>query len=67
MNLDLDKEDLVCLVRGSSPSYSVFDHQLLKKAGHFYSDQYARTSWNELHTLTEEELYELYILCKNKD
>lgn len=64
MKVNLDINDLKALVKGSSPSYSNFNNALVKKAGHSYSDQYGRTSWSSLDTLTEEELWSLYQICK---
>lgn len=61
----LDIEDLKSLIRGSSPDYSVFNNPLIKKAGHSYSDQYGRTSWDNLNDLSESELLDLYLLCKS--
>jgi hypothetical protein len=65
MNIDLDSTGLRTLVNGSVPYYDVFNHPLVKKAGHRFSDQYIRTSWNRLNDLTDEELYELYLICRN--
>ena len=64
MKLELDKIDLKALVKGRPPNYGEFDNPLVKKAGHSYSDQYGRTSWNNLDELTDGELYSLYIICK---
>jgi hypothetical protein len=65
MNIELIKKDLENLVRGTCPNYHEFENPLVKKAGHSYSDQYGRTSWNTLSVLTEGELYELYKICTN--
>jgi hypothetical protein len=65
MKVELERKDLEALVKGKSPYYNEFDNALVKKAGHSYSDQYARTSWESLSELTDDELYELYIICKN--
>ena len=65
MKIELDRKGLEILVKGSQPFYSEFDNPLVKKAGHNYSDQYSRTSWQNLSALTEEELYELYLICRN--
>ena len=65
MKIELDRKGLEILVKGSQPFYSEFDNPLVKKAGHYYSDQYSRTSWQNLSALTEEELYELYLICRN--
>jgi hypothetical protein len=65
MKIELDRKGLEILVAGSEPYYSAFDNHLVKKAGHDYSDQYCRTSWRNLSALTDEELYELYLICRN--
>jgi hypothetical protein len=65
MQVELKKKDLIHLIKGSEPDYSEFDNPLVKKAGHSYSDQYGRTSWDNLESLTEEELWSLYVICKH--
>ncbi|MCG8786489.1 hypothetical protein G1K66_12910 [Tenacibaculum finnmarkense] len=65
MNINLDKKGLITLVNGSYPHYNEFDNLLVKKAGHSYSDQYGRTDWSKLNSLTEDELYRLYLICRN--
>lgn len=64
MNVELDRKDLESLVKGSYPNYSEFGNELVKKAGHYYSDQYGRTNWNSLNKLSDEELWKLYLICK---
>ena len=63
MKVELNRKDLEALVKGSSLGYSEFGNPLVKKAGHSYSDQYGRTSWDSLGKLSEEELWELYKIC----
>lgn len=65
MKIELERTELESLVIGKPPHYNVFDNPLVKKAGHRYSDQYSSTSWSSLGDLTDKELYELYIICKN--
>lgn len=65
MIVDLDREDLETLIKGSCPNYSVFNNELVLRAGHSYSDAYGRTSWDNLSSLNEEELYMLYKICKD--
>lgn len=65
MKIELDRKGLETLVLGSEPNYGEFDNPLVKKAGHSYSDQYCRTNWNSLSKLSDEELYQLYIICRN--
>lgn len=65
MKIELDRKGLETLVKGSQPYYNEFDNPLIKKAGHDYSDQYGRTSWRNLSALTDEELYKVYLICRN--
>lgn len=61
----LDKEDLIYLVKGNSPHFDIFDHELIKDKG-IFSDQYG---WNwyeyELKELQTHELYMIHKLCKD--
>lgn len=66
MTVVLDREGLMCLVKGSSPDYSVFSHPLLIAAGHSYSDQYGRMDWHGLDKLTDSQLWELYLICRKR-
>jgi len=65
MKIDLDREGLEALVKGSHPNYNAFNNPLTIKAGHLYRDQYGSTEWRNLESLNEEELFELYIICRN--
>ena len=64
MIIELDRKGLEMLIKGNSIGYEYFDHTLVKKAGHRYSDCYGKTEWNDLKNLTEEELYVLYLMCR---
>ncbi len=66
MNIEIDRKGLEILVNGSVPDYNDFENPLVKKAGHDYNDQYGRTSWCSLKNLTDNELYELYIICRKR-
>jgi hypothetical protein len=65
MKIELDRKGLEILVNGSQPYYNEFANPLVKKAGHDYSDQYGRISWQSLNKLTDDELYQLYLICRN--
>ncbi len=65
MRIELDRKGLETLVKGSQPYYNEFSNSLVKKAGHYYNDQYGRTSWDSLNNLTDDELYQLYLICRN--
>lgn len=66
MVVDLGKGDLVNLVCGVTPNYSLFENPTVKKCGSYYGS-YDKWSWsiNKLSTLSEEKLYDLYRLCLN--
>ena len=64
MNVDLNKEDLISLVMGTSPNYDLMQKPDIQKLGS-YSGSYDRWSWNSsLNELTESQLYKLYLRCK---
>ena len=64
MLIDLQKYDLMSLVRGEMPNYSLFT--CLNDYG-YYDDCRGEWHWHELilERLDKKELYELYLLCKN--
>jgi len=67
--VELDRKDLENLLKATYPTYNQFDNQfdneLVKKAGHEYSDAYGKTYWTKLGLLTDDELQQLYKLCKD--
>ncbi len=65
MVLNLNKNDLISLVNGTSPFYSAFEHPLVKKCG-AYNGSHDKWSWctSNLEYLTEVELLQLYNVCK---
>lgn len=66
MTIDLDKQDLISLVQGSSPHYDIFEHPLVKKSGRYNGGMNDHWSWNyNFSDLSESELFDLYTLCKN--
>jgi hypothetical protein len=65
MNIELDRKGLEILVKGSTPYYTQFNHPLVVKAGHHYAEQYGNTTWSNLESLKDEELYKLYLICRN--
>lgn len=66
MLIDLDTSDLVCLVNGSTPNYDVMSNPLVKKAGTYIGGMADRWCWHgNLGSLQDEDLLELYLICKN--
>lgn len=66
MKIDLDKKDLISLVKGTPPNYSAMDDYRVKCRGSF-SGSYGRWDWNHnaFEDCTEEKILEIYQLCKN--
>lgn len=63
--IELDRKDLEAMIKGSELNYHEFDNPLVILAGHSYSDQYGKTSWRHLNSLTNSQIWELRIICKN--
>ena len=64
MKINLNKKDLISLVKGTSPNYHVMEHPLIKANGHFAGGHFG-WSWNWNFTpLSEKELYRMYLICK---
>ena len=66
MKLELKVQDLANMVKGVSPNYHLFENDLIKRCGNF-NGSYGTWSWDkyELLKLSEKELYELYLLCRD--
>jgi len=62
--IQLSRQMLMDLVKGCCPAYEYFEHKLFLKAGFSYSDQYGTHQYSSLDKLTEDELSEIYELCK---
>lgn len=66
MKVELEKDDLVSLVIGTVPCYNVFDHHLVQKTGRYIGGHVDSWKWDrsEVEKLTQEDLWDLYQLCK---
>ncbi len=66
MICDLKKDDLVNLVKGTSPHYELMDNPLVKRCGSYIGGFHDRWDWNNHfdEDITEQQLWDLYILCK---
>lgn len=65
--MDLDKDDLVSLVKGTSPWYSAMDQPLVQRYGSYSGPRGEEWAWHtwRLKECSEEELLELYQICKD--
>lgn len=65
MTVYLDRKDLIALVEGVSPHYSVFEEPIVKQNGHYIGGHVEKWSWNISSELTEGQLWDLYKKCKD--
>lgn len=65
IKMELDKEDLICLVNGVDLGYVI--PPLARKCGTWTGGFVDKWSWDKykLRKLTEEQLLEVYNECKN--
>lgn len=66
MQEELDKTDLINLASSVGPYYTLFNHPLVSKLGEWQAGRDV-LYWDKhmLKELTEQELYDLYQLCKS--
>ena len=65
MIVELNKEDLISLVKGIKPDYKWFKEPLVSRCGNYVGGLVDDWFWNSnLEDLSEEELWELYTICK---
>ena len=67
MLVNLDRDDLISLAKGTMPNYSVMNHPKIKKHGYMggpHGDEW-KWKWNAFENCTDEEIWEIYQLCKN--
>lgn len=67
MKQELDKKDLIALVKGTIPNYGIMQNTLVKSNGYYIGGLGDSWHWHQdkLNELSESELWELYQLCKN--
>ena len=67
MTIDATKQDLTSMVLGMPPNYSVMEHELVKPHGRWIGGHVDEWSWdgNSLDELTEEQLWDLYRICRD--
>lgn len=67
MKAELDKKDIIALLIGSTPNYSVMD-KIPKDLGSYVGGFVDDFKWNNIREDTpysEKYLWELYLMCKN--
>lgn len=68
MKIELDKSDLIAMVKGKTPEYTLLEHELVKKSGYYTGGFVDKWTWEsgKLEKLTEQELFELYTALKRE-
>ena len=56
MDINLSKDDLISLVKGTCPNYDVMDSMIERKLGYYTGGFRDDWTWSGLGKLTEEEL-----------
>ena len=66
INIKVTKSDLISMCMGKNPSYDSMNHIKITDKGTYTGGFYDRWSWSyeELSKCSEQELYEIYIICK---
>lgn len=67
MTVNLDRQDIISLLKGTKPYYPVMD-KIPKELGSYIGGFTNDWEWNNFDknvTYTDEQLYELYLMCKN--
>jgi hypothetical protein len=66
ITLELDKKDLISLVKGKDPGYDLLNHPLVKSGGYFTGGFVDKWTWetDKLKQMSEKDLTTLYFMLK---
>lgn len=67
MTIELTKNVAIDLLKGTTPNYSVM-HKIPKDLGHYvggFVDEWEWCNFSDKVPYSAEELYDLYLICKN--
>ena len=67
MNIELDRKDIISLLRGTTPAWSVMD-KIPKELGFYVGGFVDGWHWNYISEnvpYSDEYLFNLYLICKN--
>jgi hypothetical protein len=66
MQVDLDREDLENLLKGSNPYFTVMGDKIINRCGYYKGGFHDEWVWTSIpKDITDEEIYKAYQLCKN--
>ena len=69
MNVELDRKDIISLLRGTTPAWSVMD-KIPKELGFYVGGFVDGWQWNYISEnvpYSDEYLFNLYLICKNSN
>ena len=67
MNVELDRKDIISLLRGTTPAWSIMD-KIPKELGFYVGGFVDGWQWNYISEnvpYSDEYLFNLYLICKN--
>ena len=67
MIVDLDSKDIISLLTGSQPNYNVIN-KIPEELGYYVGGFVNDWRWNYISenvSYSDEQLYDLYLMCKN--
>ena len=67
MNIELDRKDIISLLRGTTPAWSIMD-KIPKELGSYVVGFVDGWHWNYISEnvpYSDEYLFNLYLICKN--
>lgn len=67
MNIDLDRKDIIALLRGVTPHPSVMN-KIPKELGEYVGGFHNEWQWNYIEEdipYSDEFLFDMYLMCKN--
>ena len=67
MIVDLDRKDIISLLKGSKPNYNVIN-KIPEEFGYYVGGFVNDWRWNYISEnvpYSDEQLYDLYLMCKN--
>ena len=67
MNVELDRKDIISLLRGTTPAWSVMD-KIPQELGSYVGGFVDGWHWNYISEnvpYSDEYLFNLYLICKN--
>lgn len=67
MTIELTKQDLIHLLKGTTPNYNVMDSPFVKANGSYTGGFKDEWNWNYDcgEKMTEQQIWDTYVLCRD--